>query len=175
MTDPTGQTGLSSRIRLGLGFLEATVAGAMLTVMVGCTVLQVVARFVFQTGLSWTDEVAMFSFIWAALMGAALVINSGGAHRIDTFVNLLPGSVRRAVLALVYAAILAALILLIVYGVKLLGVVHFQRSSILKLNMSFIYVSLPLSAGLMLAAMLLDWRVYLGDGAGDTAGEARNG
>jgi len=167
MTDPMSRTGLSSRIRLGLGYLEATVAAVMLIVMVGCTVLQVVARFAFKTGLSWTDEVAMFSFIWAAFMGAALVINTGAAHRIDAFVNLLPASFRRAALALVYTAILGALILLIVYGVKLLGVVHYQKSSILKVNMSFIYVSLPVSAGLMLVATLLDWRVYLKDGAGE--------
>ncbi|WP_165814691.1 TRAP transporter small permease [Labrenzia sp. 011] len=166
MTNPSDQTSDPSPIRLGLGYVEASIAAFMLTVMVGCTVLQVVARFAFRTGLSWTDEVAMFSFIWAALMGAALVINTGGAHRIDAFVRLLPARLRRAVLALVYATILTALILLIVYGVKLLGVVHFQKSSILKVNMSLIYASLPVSAALMLAAMLLDWRVYLKDAAG---------
>lgn len=152
---------MSSAIRRGCGYLEAFVAAIMLTVMVGCTVLQVGARFLFNTGLSWTDEVAMFSFIWASLMGAALVVTTGGAHRIDVFVKMLPERLRRAVLAIVYATILAALLLLIVQGVKLLSVVHFQKSSILKVNMSFIYASLPVSAVLMLVAMLLDWRVYL--------------
>ena len=157
----TDQKGLTSAIRRGCGYLEGFVAGIMLALMVGCTVLQVGARFFFKTGLSWTDEVAMFSFIWASLMGAALVITTGGAHRVDSFVNLLPLTMRRVVLAVVYAIILAALLLLIVQGVKLLGVVHHQTSSILKLNMSFIYASLPVSAFLMLVAMLLDWRVYL--------------
>ncbi len=161
--------GLSMRIRQGLSLVEATVAAIMLTVMVSCTVLQVVARFAFNTGLSWTDEVAMFSFIWASLMGAALVINTGGAHRIDVFVRLLPQLPRRLVLALVYAVILAALSLLIFYGLKLLGVVHFQKSSILKINMSYIYTALPISAGLMLVSTLLDWRVYLGDDSGAQA------
>lgn len=164
MSESVRPASLAERIRNGLSLVEATVAAFMLVVMVACTVLQVIARFVFSTGLSWTDEVAMFSFIWAALMGAALVINTGGAHRIDAFVRLLPLPPRRAVLALVYATILAALALLAVYGVKLLFVVHFQKSSILRVPMSFIYAALPLSASLMLVSTLLDWRNQLGLG-----------
>ncbi|WP_293724075.1 TRAP transporter small permease [Stappia sp.] len=165
MSEAVRPSGLAARIRTGLSLVEASVAAFMLIVMVGCTVLQVVARFVFSTGLSWTDEVAMFSFIWAALMGAALVINTGGAHRIDAFVRLLPLPPRRVVLALVYVTILAALVLLAVYGVKLLFVVHFQKSSILRVPMSWIYAALPLSATLMLVSTLLDWRSHLGFGA----------
>lgn len=169
MTAPDKNQDLTMRIRQGLHLVEATVAAIMLIVMISCVILQVVARLVFGTGLSWTDEVAMFSFIWASLLGAALVINTGGTQRIDIFVGWLPSLPRRLVLAFVYIVILTALCLLIFYGFKLLGVMHFQKSSILKVNLSYIYAALPISAGLMLLSMLLDWRLYLCDNYGAEA------
>lgn len=43
----------------------------LLVGIVGTTFLQVVSRYLLQTSLAWTEELARFAFIWLASLGAA--------------------------------------------------------------------------------------------------------
>lgn len=152
---------MKQTIQNGLATFEGVVAGCAMVTMASCMMLQVSARFLFNIALPWTDEVAMFAFVWAALMGVALAANLGGLHRIDMLVRRFPPILRRSCLLLVFALSIATLWVLIYYGVELVEVVHRQRSSILKVPMSYIYVAVPFASFLMMLSMLLDWRYAL--------------
>jgi TRAP-type transport system small permease protein len=141
--------------------VELVLASVFLVMMVGSIVLQVVARFAFQTGLAWTDEVAIFSFVWASLVGAAMVIETRNAHLIDYFVKKCPEGLQRAVNGGVFLLLVVIAAVLVVYGFDMTKIVHNQISSVLNLRMSFVYVALPFSAALMLVSILLDWRQYV--------------
>lgn len=135
-----------------------SIAIVVMTLAIG---LQVSARFFFDMALSWTDEVAVFSFVWVSLVGAAIVIETRSAHLIDYFVKKFSPLGRRIVHAAVFLLLLATLGVLVVYGIDITQVVHNQRSSILGLRMSFVYGALPFTAALMLVSILFDWRLYL--------------
>ena len=52
--------------------LMTVISGAALAVLVFAVMLQVVARYVFASPPSWTEELARYSMIWAGLTGATM-------------------------------------------------------------------------------------------------------
>jgi tripartite ATP-independent transporter DctM subunit len=49
----------------------------------------VVSRYVFNSPLMWTDELANFLFLWLAMLGAVVAFRRDGHMRLTTFVNSL--------------------------------------------------------------------------------------
>jgi tripartite ATP-independent transporter DctM subunit len=47
----------------------------------------VVSRYVFNSPLIWTDELATFLFLWLAMFGAVVAVRRDGHMRLTTFVN----------------------------------------------------------------------------------------
>ncbi|MFV2091549.1 MAG: TRAP transporter small permease [Hyphomicrobiales bacterium] len=140
---------------------EAVIASVAIVMMVGALVLQVSARFLFEIAVTWTDEVAIFSFIWVSLVGAAIAVETHSVHLIDYFAKKFSPSIQRIIQGLVFAGLLGTLWVLLVYGIDITEVVNSQRSSVLGLRMSFVYGAMPFSAALMMVSMLFDWRRYL--------------
>jgi TRAP-type C4-dicarboxylate transport system permease small subunit len=82
------------------GFLEATAATlrwsliVSIALMLACIALQVVMRYVFGNALSWSEELALLMFSWAALGGLALGVREGFHVRLTLLLEPLPGSAR---------------------------------------------------------------------------------
>jgi TRAP-type C4-dicarboxylate transport system permease small subunit len=140
---------------------ETVFVSIAMIIMVGALSLQVTARFAFEMALTWTDEIALFSLIWVSLIGAAIVIETRSAHLIDFFVKKFPAVVQRLISGAVFIVLLGTCWVLIKYGYDFTLAVHNQRSSVLGIRISYIYMSLPISALLMGTSLLMDWRYYL--------------
>lgn len=82
------------------GFLEATAATlrwsliAAVALMLACIGLQVVMRYVFGNALSWSEELALLMFSWAALGGLALGVHEGFHVRLTLLLDPLPAGAR---------------------------------------------------------------------------------
>jgi TRAP-type C4-dicarboxylate transport system permease small subunit len=82
------------------GALEASAAAlrwsliAAMAIMLACIALQVVMRYVFRHALSWTEELAILMFAWAALGGLALGVREGFHVRLTLLLDLLPAPAR---------------------------------------------------------------------------------
>jgi TRAP-type C4-dicarboxylate transport system permease small subunit len=65
--------------------------------MFACIALQVVMRYVFGNALSWSEELALLMFSWAALGGLALGVREGFHVRLTLLLDpLRPGGRARA-------------------------------------------------------------------------------
>lgn len=60
-----------------------------------CVILQVFFRYVLQLSLVWSEEVAVYLFIWGSLIAAAIVVGSNDHFVISVVFDLLPARVRR--------------------------------------------------------------------------------
>jgi TRAP-type C4-dicarboxylate transport system permease small subunit len=49
----------------------------------------VVSRYVFESPLMWTDELANFLFLWLSMLGTVVALRRGEHMRLTTFVNSL--------------------------------------------------------------------------------------
>ena len=79
---------------------EELICCTCLVIIAGSVFAQVVARYVFEVALHWTEEVAAISMVWAVYMGAALCVRERFHIRILVAVSALPEKLGRLVIFL---------------------------------------------------------------------------
>jgi tripartite ATP-independent transporter DctM subunit len=79
------------RVAFGIDMLIGRIAefiGAVLVLVETCILFAgVVSRYVFNSPIIWTDELATFLFLWLAMFGAVVALRRDGHMRLTTFVN----------------------------------------------------------------------------------------
>jgi C4-dicarboxylate transporter DctQ subunit len=111
---------------------------------------QVVLRYGFQSSNIWAEEFARYAFIWVVLLGSACAIRRYQHIRIDFAFNAMPPSMRKFVELFNYTAIAVFLAVLAWYGVAISMRTGNQISAGLHIPMSLMYLSIPISAAIML-------------------------
>jgi TRAP-type C4-dicarboxylate transport system permease small subunit len=103
----------------GAAKLEKILLVIMLAVMLILGILQVFARFILQSPISWSEALLTYMFIWCSYIGAALGIYTVDHFRIDALVNMLPPKAQKVIGAVVCLVIIGFSIFIIRYGFKL--------------------------------------------------------
>lgn len=132
----------------------------MLAVMFVLTTLQVILRYVFNSALSWSEELVRFIFVWATFLGAAIGVKEHIHIGVDAVVNLFPSRLRRCADTLVYLIILIFGIVLIAAGLPVVTLTHGQRSPALEMPMSYVYAAIP-AAGVLVIFYAIGQIVHL--------------
>jgi TRAP-type C4-dicarboxylate transport system permease small subunit len=168
----------ASRPRPGwrlLDRLEELIGGGA---FVGTTVIvfiNVVSRYVLNDPIPGADELATLCFTWAVFVGAAAGIRQRLHIGIEFIVAWLPARARAAMglLVVVLMAFFAAL--LGVYGWKLMLSGHFKLTPVLQLSYRWVYLAIPVGAGLMLVRLLPIAAEHLARLRGEPVPEPRPG
>jgi len=140
---------------------------AALVILVGSGIL---ARYVFNYSLAWSDELAGLGFVWLTLLGAV----AASRRRSHMVIGFLPKqfgpTAQRAIGFYVTAAILIFLGFMIGEGLVLTAATMDDKSAVLRMPVGISYLSLPVSGLLMTAYTLREgWTLWRGQG-GWTAG-----
>jgi len=128
---------------------EAWVLIALVAVMAGIVFLQVVYRYLLTQPLHWSEEMARYLFVWISLLGAAMSVQRRGHFGMDFFCRMLPSKGRRFIACLVYLLVGIVMLVLLVYGIVLVGKTADQRSPAMEISMGWAYACLPVGAALM--------------------------
>ena len=157
---PRGQAGRLDTIRSTakalsyyLAFAVEVLAGVLLCLVTGFVFLQVVFRYVLGSSLQWTEELARYTAIWSALLGAALGVRSRLHFRLIFIVTRFSDRAQVIVGRLVGAAIALFLIVFVVSSGPLLAVAADQESPGARIPLLCVYLSGPVTAVLMLIFM----------------------
>ena len=134
---------------------EEVVAGTLLVLMVLATLLNVVARYLFNSPVPWAEEFSRYAFIWLVFIGAVVCTKQGRHISIDIIVKALPDRIRPFVQILADVAT-ATLMLIIIYYGWILTASATQPTSTLKVPQYVIYMIVPLSALLILVRTVND-------------------
>ena len=118
--------------------------------MVAVTLAQVIFRYVIAAPLPWSEEMARYCFVWIVFLGGALGLARGIHLGVDLLVNALPEGARRAMDAFTSVLIGAFAATVIYASQPVLQMNMFQRSPALGVQMSYIYMAIPISMGLIL-------------------------
>jgi len=123
----------------------------LFSVLVLAVLWQVFSRYILGAPASFTDELARFSFMWLALLGAAYAGGQGGHLAIDLFSESLSEATRgfqRVVVLVLSLSFTGALVVggsLLVRTSLALG----QTSPVLGVPLGAIYSVVPLSGALL--------------------------
>jgi TRAP-type C4-dicarboxylate transport system permease small subunit len=91
--------------------------------------------------ITWSVDIAQMLFAWSTFLGADLALHRHKHIGVDLLVNLLPNTVRRIILFVLYLIMLVFLGIIVFYGTRL-SIVNYQR---------FLY-TLPISYSFVTAA-----------------------
>ena len=146
---PHPDTGRNSKILLMLLGVAKLSIVAISVLMIVVTLAQVVFRYVISAPLPWSEELARYCFVWIVFLGGAVGLSRGIHLGVDLFVNLLPErfQVGIEILSNVLIACFAASVVLASYPVINMNML--QRSPALGVQMSWIYIAIPISMGLI--------------------------
>ncbi|MPN56354.1 C4-dicarboxylate TRAP transporter small permease protein DctQ [bioreactor metagenome] len=93
-------------------------------------------------------------FIWASVLGAAVGIHEHIHIGIDVVVNHFPLPLRTVVRVIVQVAIIIMCLILIIFGMKMVGMTAKQISPALHLPMKYVYLAAPVGGVFMIIYLL---------------------
>ncbi|MGY8667650.1 TRAP transporter large permease subunit [Bradyrhizobium sp. UFLA05-109] len=115
----------------------------------------VIARFVFNHPLTWSDELASITFLWLAMLGSAIALRRGQHMRMTALVERSSGSMRELLEALATMAPALFLLLILSPSVDFAEDQAFVHTPALGLNDAVRAAAVPVGVALMLAGTLV--------------------
>ena len=125
-------------------------AAMVITVLVG-----VLFRYVIRDPLGWTEELARYLMIWAALLAVSVGIRKREHVGIQLLVKKLPLKVGKVVILLVNIMVLIFLLVLTARGYSMADKGARQLSLALNISMYWPLMSIPVSGGLAIIQQLI--------------------
>jgi len=146
-----------------LGALDALARGvamALATAIILILAVQIVFRYVFNSSIVWSEEVATWCLVWLVFIGAAAIMQRWEHVQITILIRRLPLGIRPGVIVFAKLATGVAVGLVAYYGVQwVVGPAHI-RSQTSGISTRWIKLAVPIGAGLM---TLFAWRAALED------------
>jgi TRAP-type C4-dicarboxylate transport system permease small subunit len=148
--------------------------GSGLAVMVAMVFGNVVLRYLFDTGITVSEEVSRFIFVWLTFGGAILVFAEGGHIAMDNLTARLPEAVRRGIATLSCLVMLGCCGLMVVGGWRQTVINLGNVAPVSGIPKGAIYAS-AVAAGACIAALCLRnlWRLTRGASADSVAQHAQ--
>jgi tripartite ATP-independent transporter DctM subunit len=128
------------------------IAAALLVVMIAMILANVASRYVLSTPIIWADEIASMSFLWLAMIGAALAIDRNDHLRLTIFLQLFPDRIRAFVSTLALLLVAVFLVVMLRPAFEYAYEESYVTSPALELPMTYRAAALPF--GMLLMAIL---------------------
>ena len=131
---------------------KATLAVCLLLTVgfILCLLLQIFFRYVVNSPLTWTGELAVFQFLWVVLLLASVGVRENFHVRLTLLVDCLGPGLRRLVERLVLAAIVAFGIYMVTAGLRFVDLTWGNSSAAIRYPLQALYSAAPVS-GLLIA------------------------
>jgi TRAP-type C4-dicarboxylate transport system permease small subunit len=97
-----------SRIVDGFFWTLKAISGALLAAMIALVFLNVVLRYAFNSGITVSEELARWFFVWLTFIGAVVALRERQHLGMDTLVRMMGRTGRKACLVLSHALMLYA-------------------------------------------------------------------
>lgn len=115
----------------------------MFVLLVGMSLtmgVQIIARYLFNNSLTWSEELTRFMFIWSVFISISYCLKTGISLKIDTLVSLFPKKVQ-IIFNIVIDGILAVFFIYMIpmaYQFAYSSVANGQRSPACRIPMYFV-------------------------------------
>ena len=125
-----------------LAFVTATALGAIVLLVF----INVAMRYLLNSGLTWSEEVAVNLFVWVIFLGAILAALEGLHIKVDLVTNQLPPKLKKVFLVVANGLVIFAMGVLIQGGLQVVEVTKRNVSAATGIPFSYVSVSLVLFA-----------------------------
>ncbi len=144
---------------------EDVLCGILLVSIMSLLMIQVIVRFVIGYGVTFSEELSRFMFLYLVYFAASLVALRGGHIRVTAHLKFLPRSYQLVARAVSDVLWIGFNLVVLWQSTKLVMSMASQpmRSGAMLIDMRFVYIALPLSFALITFRILQRWvRYYRG-------------
>ena len=124
-------------------YFEEIVASALFCVTLGLVIVNVLMRYVFRSGLPWSEEMATSCFVWTSFIGSAACYKRRAHVGVDILVNKLPLGIQNTVKIIV--DVLMAFLCGYLFYISCIYVMRSYRKPTAILGISSAWVSVSLT------------------------------
>lgn len=130
---------------------EELIIGVLLASAAATIFVNVVARYVFNLGFPWAEELVRYEIVWMAFIGGSVAARQGIHIGVDVIAKFAPPRIGRMVTLVVYALSVAFCSLFAYFGAELIVETSAfgQVSPALQVPMWTVQAAIPVGAGLM--------------------------
>lgn len=118
------------------------------------TFFHIIGRYLLKTPIFFSEELARYCFIWACMLGAAVVNRTDEHTNVSYFIGLLPKRTQAWLYIGRQVAILILLAALIYYGIALSIKMNTVETAAMEISWTYIYMALPVGSLLLILTTL---------------------
>src|SRR5437868_2418018 len=112
---------------------------ALLSVMFATFIIQILARYVFNRPVGWSEEVIITAWLWTVLWGAAFVVSEGEEIRFDIVYSNLSPRIRRVLTVITGIALVALYSISLPASYSYVSFMKVERSAYLHVPLNWLY------------------------------------
>ena len=128
-----------------LEFLLKAIVMVLLACLVVLVFMQVVLRFVFSSGIAWSEEMSRYLFVWSVFLSIAVAVKQKSHLMMDYFVNKV-ARLKPFFSAFYYVATFIFFSVVFYFGIVYTISGHGAKSALLPLRLSAVYSAVPVCA-----------------------------
>lgn len=121
---------------------------AIVAVLTIILVSAVVFRYGLNSSISWAEEGSKYLMVWLTFLGTPIALRQFGHINIDLILNVVPGRLKQLMYFFVNLIILFTMAIIFWHGIKFTQLGMRQVASSFNLSMFYMYVAVPIGAGL---------------------------
>lgn len=126
------------------------ICGVLMVAMLVIIFSQVLARYVFQYSLTWSEELGRYIFVWMTFLGMTVAYRAGAHVALDIICAALKGYSRKTLETINDLLVIALSSAIFYSGLNLFFLGMRQKSPALKIPMQYVYIVVPISGLLLL-------------------------
>ncbi|MCM3760943.1 TRAP transporter small permease [Alkalihalobacillus oceani] len=133
-----------------LNRLEEVVIGSAILIVSLLILVNVVLRYLFGTGINWTEEMVRFLMILVTFVGASICVRQGSHISVDFLFNLLKGKAKKWLTLCIYLICVIFTASMAWYSLEIIqqNMRFIQKAPALQIPMYIPYLILPLGLSL---------------------------
>lgn len=121
---------------------------ALFTVMTVTYATQVILRYVFSTGLMWTEELTRYADIWAIMIGAAMIAKRRTHINVSVLEETLHGRTKGWLLVIQQVLSLIFFLAMFVIAFRFIRLAGTQVSTNMRVPKAYVYMIFPPAFGI---------------------------
>ena len=143
------------RIVDAIDLVAKVVAEGIAAIIFAVMLAQVFFRYVINSSLQWSEELAIWGLIWMVFIGSVVLLRHWGHIGIPTFVNMFPLRVRIPLIVLSKLISVVFLVAVVYYGIQVFNAsFHANSISMGHISTRWVKVAIPVGAALMVVLAL---------------------
>lgn len=129
-------------------------SAVLMAAMIFIIFIQVIARYIFSSSLSWSEEVGRYLFVMMTFYGGALGVKRGQHALLDSLVNLFPFKIAK-IANIISNVLMLGLVVVVLIGLQaIMGIAKRQVSAAMQLPMIYIYILMFIGMAVMLVFII---------------------